>query len=322
MKRILCLALAMPMLFYAVLAGAGTKSAAELHRIGYLGEGSFSAADIDALQKMLRERGYVDGRTFAIETRFAAGKIERLDDLANELVQQGIDLLVAEGLSAGQAARRHTRTIPIVIVSRTESIKPSGNVTGATNLSVDLSVMRLKLLKEIAPQVSRAAVLWHEVHPIAPSYLKKLKQSAQSSGMEIGPHKVQKSGGFDAAFEAMAREKDSGLLVEPQPLFANHLPELVSMCFKARLAAISGIEEFAEAGGLISYGLSTVELWRHTALLIDRVFKRRKPKAGQPDELPAEQPTKFELAINLKTARQLGIAVPQEMLARADKVIK
>jgi putative ABC transport system substrate-binding protein len=307
----------------AFYATEGEASAAQkLHILGYLGEDSLSSADIGALQKMLRQLGYIDGQTVAIETRFAGGRIERLDDLARDLIQKNVELLVAQGLSAGQAARRQDRKIPIVVASKTEPIRPGGNITGATNLSVELSAARLQILKEIRPQTSRVAVFWHEASPIAPNYLKKIKETGQSSGMEIESHKLRRTGEIEAAFQAVAAEHGEGVLVEPQALFATHLGEIAGFGLKGRLAVISGVAEFAEAGGLVSYGLSVDQMWRHTAVLIDKILRRRKLKNGQFAELPVEQPNKFELAINLKTARQIGIAVPREMLARADKVIQ
>jgi len=306
--------------FCAIVAQA---SAAPMpHTIGYLGEDSLSSADIGVLQKMLSQLGYIDGQTVAIESRFAGGRIERLDDLASDLIQKNVELIVTQGLSAGQAARRQDRKIPIVIASRTEPIRPGGNITGATNLSVDLSVARLQILKEIRPQISRVAVFWHEASPIASNYLKKIKETGQSSGMEIEPHKLKKTGEIEAEFQAVAAEHGEGVLVEPQALFAAHLGEIAGFGLKGRLAVVSGVAEFAAAGGLVSYGLSVDQMWRHTAVLIDKILRRRKLKNGQFAELSVEQPNKFELAINLKTARQLGIAVPQEVLARADKVIK
>ena len=321
MKKLLALLL-MRLLLCATGAVAGAPPAANLHQIGYLDEGSFRSADIDALQKALHELGYIDGQTIAFETRFAGGRLDHIDQLANELVQQNLELIVARGLSAGQAARRQTRTIPIVMVSRTEPVRVSGNVTGATNLSSDLSAKRLQLLKEISPRISRVAILWYVTNPIGPSYLRNLKKTAGSLGVEIAPHKLKRLGDFGPAFETMATEHDNGIVVEPQRLFTNHLPEIVGLCLKTRLPTISGVEEFTQAGGLISYGLSVPQMWRHTAILVDHIFKRAKPKAGQPAELPAEQPTKFELAINLKTAKQIGIVIPSELLNRADRVIK
>jgi putative ABC transport system substrate-binding protein len=248
--------------------------------------------------------------------------VERLDDLARELVRQNVEVLVAQGQSAGQAARRQDRKIPIVVASRTETIKTAGNVTGATNLSVDLTVARLRLLKEIRPQVDRVAVLWHETNPVAANYSKKLKETARSLGMEIGAHKFQNTGQFETAFKAVIAEHGQAFLVEPQALFIDHLTEIAGFGLKNRLPAVSGIEEFVKAGGLMSYGLSIDQMWRHTALLIDKILRHPKLKNGQPAELPTEQPAKFELAINLRTAGQIGIAVPQALLARADKVIK
>jgi putative ABC transport system substrate-binding protein len=311
--------LLMALAFHATAAAA--EPSAQSRIIGFFGEDSLSSANIGALKKALGELGY-DGQAVTIETRFAGGRIERLDDVAHELVQREVELIVALGLPAGEAAKRQTRTIPIVIVSRTEAIKAIGNVTGASNITPELGAARLELLKEISPRLSRVAVLWHEVNPMAPSYLKKVKQTAQSLGLEIYPHKLRSSGQFQTVFEAVTAGGDNGMIVEPQLLFTARLPEIAGLCLKARLAAVSGVREFAEAGGLISYGLSVAEMWNHAAFLIDKIFTRPKPKAGKPIELPAAQPTKFELAINLNTAGKLGIAVPPALLARAARVVR
>ncbi len=309
-------------LLLAIFSVVGTLSAAEpaavSHSIGFLGEGS--AADIGALRKALGALGY-DGGAIAVESRFAAGKVERLDELAGELVKREVELIVAEGLSAGEAARRQTRTIPIVVASRTETIKPFGNLTGATNLSVDLSAARLKLLKQIAPRISRVALLWHENDPISASYPKKMRSTAESLEMEIEPHKIRWAR-LEAEFDAIAAKPGAGVLIEPQPIFAGRLPEIARLCIKARLPAISGLREFAEAGGLVSYGLSVGQMWTHTAFLIDKIFTQPKAKRGAPEQLPQMQPTEFETAINLHTAGQLGISVPAEMLKHAARVVK
>ncbi|HEX9445025.1 MAG TPA: ABC transporter substrate-binding protein [Candidatus Binatia bacterium] len=319
--KLLRAALLAPWLFCLSSAAAAAPPAG-LHRIGFLGEGSSSTASVGALEKALHEKGYENGKTLAVEKRFAEGKLERLDDLAGELVQQEVELIVAEGVSAGQAAKRQTRKIPIVVASRLEALAPAGNVTGANNLSADLGAARLKLLKEISPRLTRAALLWHEVNPMGAAYLKKVRRAAEAADVGIEQHKVRSSGQFQAAFDAMAAEKDNGLLVEPQLLFAGRWPEIAGLALRGRLAAVSGMEEFAAAGGLASYGIGPAEMWRHSALLIDRIFNLRKPKAGQALVLPAAQPEKFELAINLKTAGQLGIAVPPDVLKRADRVIR
>jgi putative ABC transport system substrate-binding protein len=310
--------LLMPLAFYSTAAAA--EPSVQSHLIGFLGEDSLSSANIGALKKALGELGY-DGQAVTIETRFAGGRIERLDDVAHELVQREVEVIVADGLSAGEAARRQTRTIPIVVASRTEVVKAVGNVTGATNLSMDLSIARLQLLKQIAPRISRVAILWHESNPIAPAYPKKLRSTAQSLGVEIEPHKIRLPR-FEAEFDAIAGKPGAGILIEAQPIFAGHLVEIARLCLKGRLPAVAGVREFAEAGGLISYGLSVAEMWSHTAFLIDKIFARHKPKAGKPIELPAAQPTKFELAINLNTAGQLRIAVPPDLLARATRVVR
>lgn len=299
---------------------AAAEPSAQPRLIGFLGEDSVASADIGPLKKALGELGY-KGQAVTIEARFAAGRIERLDDAANELVQREVEVIVADGWSAGEAARRQTRTIPVVVASRTEAFRPVGNVTGATNLSMDLSIARLQLLKQAAPRISRVAIFWHENDPIAPSYPKKLRATAESLGVELEPHKIRWPR-FEAEFDAIVAKPGAGILLEAQPIFTGHLAEIARLCLKSRLPAVSGVREFVEAGGLISYGLSVAEMWSHTAFLIDKIFTRPKPKAGKPSELPAAQPTQFELAVNLNTARQLGITVPPDLLSRAARVVR
>ncbi len=310
----------------ATVHADAAEPAAKMRTIGFLAEQQ-STADLEALKKYLAELGYVEGKTIGIESRNAGGKIEQIDRAAADLVAKNPDLIVADSVSAAQAARRQvarseTKTTPIVVASRIETVKAGGNMTGATNISADLGVQRLKLLKEIAPRISRVAVMWHEVNAIPASYLRQVRQAAQSLGIDIDARKVKNSGEFPTAFEAMATNKDGGLIVESQLLFIGRFAEIAALAAKARLAAISGLDEFVVAGGLASYGLSADQLWRHTAFLIDRIFKMRKPKSGQPAELPASQPEKFELAINLKAAGNLGFSVPRDLLKRADRVVQ
>ncbi|HEY1268024.1 MAG TPA: ABC transporter substrate-binding protein [Candidatus Binatia bacterium] len=310
----------------AMNAGAA-EPAAKVRRIGFLAEDQSSAADVAILKKFLADAGYIDGKTIIVETGNAGGRIEQIDRAAADLVAKDPDLIVADGVSAGQAARRQvarsdTHTTPIVIASRIETIKATSNMTGATNISPDLGIQRLKLLKEIAPRTSRVAVMWHEVNAIPANYLRQVRKAAESLGVEIDARKVKRSGDFQAAFDTMVANKDNGLILEPQLLFAGRFGEIASLAVKARLPSISGLEEFAAAGGLVSYGLTADEMWRHTVVLIDRIFKQRKPKAGQSAELPSAPPEKFYLTVNTKTAADLGLAVPRELLKRADKIVQ
>jgi putative ABC transport system substrate-binding protein len=295
---------------------------AKLHSIGFLTERSSATEEIATLKKELAEIGYVDGETMKVFSSSSGGHIERIDEAAATLMQQKPDLIVADGVSSGQAARRQTRSVPIVVASRLETIRAGGNITGATNISGDLGIQRLRLLKEISPSLSRIAILWHEVNPIPSNYIKQVRKAANSLGVEIDPHKLRSSSQFQATFDAMAASKDDGAIIESQLLFTSRMGEIVGLLSKARLASISGVEEFAAAGGLVSYGLSAEQMWHHTAVLIDRIFKLRKPKSGQPLELPAAQPEKFQLVVNLKTAAQLRLSVSPDVLKRADKVIK
>lgn len=303
-------------------AVTAAEPAAKLHPIGFLTERSSANEEIATLKKELGEIGYVDGETMTVFSRSSGGHIERIDEAAAALIQQKPDLIVADGVSAGQAARRQTRSVPIVVASRLESVRAGGNVTGATNISADLGIQRLRLLKEISPSLSRIAILWHEVNPIPSNYIKQVRKAADSIGVGIDPHKLKSSSQFQATFDALAASKDDGAIIESQLLFTSRMGEIVGFLSKGRLASVSGVEEFAAAGGLVSYGLSVQQMWHHTAVLIDRIFKQRKPKSGQPLELPTAQPDKFQLVVNLKTAAQLRLAVSPEVLKRADKVIK
>lgn len=325
MKKILVFFFCAAML--PVLNAGAAEPAAKVRRIGFLAEDQSSAADVAILKKFLADAGYIDGKTIIVETANAGGRIEQIDRAAADLVAKAPDLIVAAGVSAAQAARRQvahseTHTTPIVIASRIETIKPTSNMTGATNISADLGIQRLKLLKEIAPRTSRVAILWHEVNAIPTNYLRQVRKAAESLRVEIDARKVKRSGDFQDAFATMVANKVDGLILEPQLLFVSRFGEIASMALKARLPSISGLEEFAAAGGLVSYGLTADEMWRHTVVLIDRIFKQRKPKAGQSAELPAGQPEKFYLTVNTKTAADLGLAVPRELLKRADKTVQ
>lgn len=322
MTKLLAFVLSLVFLAAASSAEAASSAAGRLHSIGFLTEGNANSAGFAAFKKALRELNYVDGETVAFRSRGANGRIEQIDKAAAELLAEKIDLIVAEGISAGQAARRQTRTVPIVVASLIEPVRASGNVTGTTNVSPDLGVQRLRLLKEMAPKVSRVAVLWHEVNPIPPAYLKQVRKAADSLGVEIDPHKLRSSGQLQTTFDSMVSNKDNGAILEPQLLFTQRLADVIALAAKSRVASVSGVEEFAAAGGLASYGLNAEQMWRHTAVLVDRIFNMRKPKSGQPAELPSLQPDKFELVVNLNAAGRLGLAIPPEVLKRADKVLK
>jgi putative tryptophan/tyrosine transport system substrate-binding protein len=322
MAELLVFALSLALLTAASGAEAAAPAAAKLRSIGFLSETNANSAGLAAIKKALRDLNYVEGETVSFRSRGANGRIEQIDSAAAELLSEKIDLIVAEGVSAGQAARRQTRSVPIVVASLIEPVRAAGNVTGATNISPDLGVQRLRLLKEMAPKISRVTVLWHEVNPIPPAYLKQVRKAADSLGVEIDPHRVKSAGQLQATFDALAANKDDGLILEPQLLFAQRFGDVIALAAKARLATISGVEEFAAAGGLASYGLNAEQMWHHTAVLIDRIFNMRKPKSGQPAELPASQPDKLELVINLHAAGRLGLAIPPDVLKRADKVLK
>ncbi len=275
----------------------------------------------------LRELGYVEGQNIVIEHRFAEGKVDRLPDLAAELVRLKVDIIVARTTPVVQAAKNATSTIPIVIAAAdpvrlgfvASLARPGGNITGTSSIMPELAGKRLELLREILPKLSRVAFLAHGGDPAHRLFIKEAQAAGESIGVQIQPLVVQGPDEFKGAFSAMARERAGALIV--QPLFSNTLgqgPLIADLATKSRLPTISDPREFAEAGGLMSYGPDTLAFWgRRLPIYVDKILKGTKPA-----DLPVEQPTKFDFIINLKTAKQIGLTIPPNVLVRADKVIK
>jgi ABC-type uncharacterized transport system substrate-binding protein len=300
-------------------------------RIGYLstGDAANESTRAEAIRLALRERGHIEGQNIATEYRYAEGKPDRYPELLAELVRLKVDIIVvAGGNPSVRAAKNATKTIPIVMVGPgadpveaglVESLaRPGGNVTGLTNLSRELGGKRLELLKEAVPKVARVAVLYDPANPGSVLEVKEvLPVAARALRLNIQPWEVQDADGFEKVFAALNKEHPDGLYVLGRAIMTANQKRIVGFALKSRLPSVYGSREAVEAGGLMSYGADLADSYRRVATYVDRILKGAKPA-----DLPVEQPTKFELVINLKTAKQIGLTIPQKVLARADKVIK
>jgi putative ABC transport system substrate-binding protein len=297
-------------------------------RIGLLDVERTNRAPLwEAFRQGMRELGYVEGRTVVFEARIADGHYERLLALATELVHLRVDVIVTATVAV-RAARQATATIPIVMASGdplatgvvADIARPGGNVTGVTTLSVELSAKRLDLARELVPGTSRLALIW-SVGSVGPDPGERIVGDTEAAARVLGANLhvvgVRGPGEIDPAFSTIARERPAVLLVAPSPLFFGQRRRLAELAVKHRLPTVFAQREFAEAGGLIAYGTNLAERFRRAAVYVDKILK-----GARPADLPVEQPTKFELVINLKTAKTLGLTIPQSVLARADEVIQ
>ena len=313
-------------LLLACIHLAEAQQPTKVPRIGLLVPGSQPAFSvrIDAFRQGLRELGYVEGQNIAIEYRYTEGKTDRLADLVDELVRLKVNVIVTASIPPVLAAKKASSTIPIVFAAINDPVagglvdslaRPGGNVTGLTNLSPDLDGKRLELLKEAFPKVTRVAYLWN---PEAPGTgLAGMQAAAPGLGVQLQSLEARTANDFESAFEAALRDRAHALITLPSPVFITHQKRIVDFANKSRLPAIYSFSDFAYSGGLMSYAHSSLENFRRAAIFVDKILKGAKPA-----DLPVEQPTKFELVINLKTAKQIGLIIPPNLLARADKVIK
>jgi putative ABC transport system substrate-binding protein len=300
-------------------------------RIGYLvsDDAASESARAEGIRLALRERGYIEGQNIAIEYRYAEGKIDRLPELAAELVRLKVDIIVVAGTDTMiRAAKNATKTIPIVMTGQgidpveaglVESLaRPGGNVTGLTNLSRELGGKRLELFKEAVPKVARVAVFYN---PASPGSVRDVKEvlpvAARALGLTIQPWEVRGTEDFDRVFAAMGKQRPDGLYVPGSPVMRINKKRIVDFALKSRLPSMYAISEFVDAGGLMYYGADQAESYRRVAYFIDRILKGTKPA-----DLPVEQPMRFELVVNLKTAKQIGVTIEPNVLARANKLIK
>jgi putative ABC transport system substrate-binding protein len=307
---------------------AEAQQAGKVWRIGYLDQGSAARNRpyLEALRQGLRDLGWVEGQNIAFEVRFAEGKTDQLPSLAAELVRLGVDIIVTSTTPAALAAKQATKTIPIVIGFAADPVgsgivaslaRPGGNITGWTHLGLDLRPKYLALLKEAVPTAHRFAVLWNPTNPVHKPSLKGIEAAAERLKVELHLVGVQDPKDLESTFSAMAGGRVEALVVFPDGMFLAQTPLIIGLAARHRLPTMYGVKEYAEAGGLMTYGPNVSDMFRSGASFVDKILKGAKPA-----ELPVEQPTKFELVINLKTAKALGLTVPQALLARADEVIE
>jgi putative ABC transport system substrate-binding protein len=318
-------------LFIAVLALthlAAAQQAKKVPRIGFLATVSPSTilARVEAFRQGLRELGYVEGKNIVIEYRYAEGKLDRLSELAAELVRLKVDVIVTAGPVPTRAAKEVTVTIPIVMGFDDDPVgsgfvaslaRPGGNITGLSTLSPEISGKQLELLKEIIPKLSRVAVLGTSTRPGNAQELREVELAAGALGVKLQYVDVLSPKDIEPAFQAARKGRADALLVLGSPVLISYRKQLVDLAVKNRLPAIYNRSEFVEDGGLMTYGVSVTDLFRRAATYVDKILKGAKPA-----DLPVEQARKFELVINLKAAKQIGLTIPPNVLARADKVIK
>jgi ABC-type uncharacterized transport system substrate-binding protein len=322
-------------LFVAVLLAVAVIAEAQqpkkVSRIGYLSasDRTTDSTRSEAIRLALRELGYIEGQNIAIEYRYADGEPDWFPELAAELVRLKVDIIVAAGgRRLVPAAKNATKTIPIIMVGTgidpveagfIESLaRPGGNVTGIANLTGELGGKRLELLKEAVPKVARVAVFYD---PAAPGSALQVKEvllvAARALGLTLQPWEVRSAEDFDRVFAAMGKQRSDGLYLPSGNLMNRNQKRIVGFTLKSRLPSVYGSREAVDAGGLMYYGADFADSYRRVAYFVDKILKGAKPA-----DLPVEQPTKFELVINLKTAKQIGLTIPQSVLYRADKVIK
>jgi ABC-type uncharacterized transport system substrate-binding protein len=294
-------------------------------RIGIIFMGGRDQPHLKSFKQGLRERGYVEGKNIRLEYRYAEGKYDRLPELAADLVRERVDVIVTTSSISARAARQVTRTIPIVMTSGSpverglaESFsKPGGNVTGLSVFALELSGKRLELLKETVPKMTRVAALWSSSENESVMGFKETEEAAKALSLRMQSVELPQTGEMDKTFAELTKTRVDALLVVLSPLVTLNSKHIVELALKQRLPGMYPTRQFVEEGGLLAYGPLLGDLYRRAATYVDKILKGAKPA-----DLPVEQPTKFELVINLKTAKQIGLTIPPNVLARADKVIR
>jgi putative tryptophan/tyrosine transport system substrate-binding protein len=309
------------------VSAAGGQPPAKVTRVGVLTLSvASSAPTFEAFRQGLSEHGYVEGQNIAVEFRFAQGRPERLPAMAAELAKMKVAVIVTESVLAAREVKHATETIPIVTAIHGDPVgaglatsltRPGGNVTGLSLAAPELSGKRLELLKEVTPKTTQVAAIWNAANPAAARYLTETRAAARLLGLELQSVEVRSPPDLDVAFKAVAGTRPSALITLPDGMLLAHKTRIIEFAAKTRLAALFPDQEFAEAGGLMAYGPSLASNFRRAAAYVDKILKGAKPA-----DLPIEQPTQFELAINLKTAKALGLTIPQSVIQRADKVIQ
>ena len=314
--------------FWGVPSAAEAQPAGTVARIGFLGGGlaSTSTAQMEGLRQGMRDLGYMEGRDFVLDFRWGEGRNDRLFELASELVRAQVRVIVTAGEPAIRAAQKATSSIPIVMGAVGDPVgagfaaslaRPGGNITGVSNLAVDMAGKWLQLLREAVPRISYIAVLWNPANTTHHVVLKETQAAARTMGVRVIGVEFISADDFEAGFATMAFERVDGLLVLPDPVTASNRAKLAELMAKHRLPGITLFRESADAGFLMSYGVSSFNNHRRAAVYVDRILKGAKP-----GDLPIEQGTKFDLVVNLKTAKSLGLVIPQSVLVRADDLIQ
>jgi len=307
---------------------AEAQQTKKVPRVGFLSVGSATSmsARVEAFRRGLREQGYVEGQNIVVEYRYAEDKLDRLREFAAELAKLKVDVIVSGGTIATRPAKEAAGTIPIVLAYEADPVRtglvaslsrPGGNVTGLTSNAEELNGKRLELLKEAIPKLSRVAVIRNPAMPTAADALKEAEVAAQSLGLQLQPLEVQGPNDLEGVFQAANKGRAGALMTIGDPVTFTHRKRVADLALKNRLATIHGQIQFAEAGGLIVYGPNDADMYRRAATFVDKILKGAKPA-----DLPVERPVKFDLIINLKTAKQIGITIPPNLLVRANKVIR
>ena len=307
-------------------AVAQSQQPKQIPRIGFASGGP-GGGSFEAFRQGLRELDYVEGKNVLIEYRDAKGRLDLMPALVDELVQQKVDVIVATNNVVIRAAKKATKTIPIVMRSSVDPVaagyvdslaRPGGNITGLTTLGRELSAKRVELIKEILPKMSRIAVLWDADGPGPKVAFKEYQAAAQAFNLQV--HSLEVRGpkpDFEKAFQGVQKARADALIIVSNPLIIQHRAQVLELARKYRLPSMNEMFQHVEAGGLLSYATNNADTFRRTAVYVDKILKGTKPA-----DLPVEQPTKFELIINLKTAKQIGLTIPPNVLVRADRVIK
>jgi putative ABC transport system substrate-binding protein len=328
MQKLVLSSILAAMLAFLLGVAAEAQQPTKNPRIGYLSGSSpsTSPARREAFRQGLRELGYVEGKNIVIEQRYAEGKFDRLPALAAELVRLKVDIIVTAGPQTTGPAKQATSTIPIVMAQDPDPVgngfvaslaRPGGNITGLATFAPELSGKQLELLKETVPKLSRVAVFGTSINPGNAQNLREVELAAKAFGVKLQYLDVLSPKDFETAFRAASKGLADAVLMLPGSVLGLQRAQLADLAVKSRLPAIYPQPEFTEAGGLMYYGTNTPDLFRRAATFVDKILKGAKPA-----DLPVEQPTKFEFIINLKTAKQIGLTIPPNVLARADRVIK
>ena len=315
-------------MFFALCSSVGAQQSGTISRIGFLASGSPSAysSRTEAFREGLRKLGYIEGKTIAIEYRYAEGLADPLPDLVADLVRLNVDVIVTSSTPATLALKNGTKTIPIVFVNVGDPVgsglvvnlaRPGGNLTGLSNQLSDLIGKHLELLKEVAPKVSRVAVLGSRANPNRTNSLKRIEGLARSLGVQLQSVEIGEPKDLDSAFSQMTKGRAGAVLIRGGALLSDQRIRIAELAARSRLPAIHFDRLFAEAGGLMAYGPSLPDMFRRAATYVDKILK-----GARPADLSVEQPIKFELIINLRTAKQIGLTIPPNVLARADKIIR